>query len=295
MIYYSSFIVKCVCLFIVYCSLTECGLCSDIEPIGKAKEDEPVGKAKESKSTDNAAVSESTDNTAGAESSDNSAVSESTDNATETESSDNASEANENSSPKPDSSPILEDEQSLKLVVDLMRSIRNDLDYHSYFHMVNEANSEHTIQRHKPNAPFFYTNDKNVLKDIIDMVMSDPNAIIDETKSGVLKVYRDFDYPNELEDIFAKEDPKHRVIPQPKKFQDDYLGVTSTGPTNRVMLTLKIKSDDQNAPAFAQRIAYSENNIVFFDAFPVKGPLPLPTTDEKKSVEKPTDETPTEE
>jgi hypothetical protein len=243
-------------------------LCSQVEPVGKAKDDEPEIKVKETKPTgknkgDKSKKDEPADDASGDESNDTNAEGESTE---------NDSEAGNDSTPEPTPAAILEDDASLKLVVDLMKTIRDDSNYHSYFHMVSEAFSEHTIQRHKPNAPFFYSNDKDVLKDIINMVMNDPSAIIDETKSGVLKVYRDFEYPEELEEIFAKEDPKHRVIPQPKKFQDDYLGLTNAGPTNRAMITLRIKSDDQNASTFAQRIAYTGNNIQFSDASPDKGP-----------------------
>jgi len=183
-------------------------------------------------------------------------------------------------------SPVLEDEASLKLVVDLMQTIKDDSDYHSYDYMLEDVRAEHTIKYHKPNAPFFYTNDEYVLKDIITMVMIDPNGIIDETKSGVLKVYRDFDYHEELEDIFEQEAIFRRELKENKKFQDDYLGQTNTGPTNRVMVSLKIKGDEQNENIFAKRIAYTGNNIDFIDAFPAKGPPPKPK-EEKKSAPTP--------
>lgn len=172
--------------------------------------------------------------------------------------------------------PEISDRESRQLVVDLLQAIQDDSDNHSYEDMLSDVKTEHTIKYHKPNAPFFYSNDKYVIKDILTMVMIDPNAIIDETKSGILKVYRDFEYHDELEDIFEQEPLYRRVIPEPKKFQDDYLGLANTGPTNRVMIVLRIKSDDQNANTFAQRINYTGNNIVFVDAFPAKGPPPPP-------------------
>jgi hypothetical protein len=157
-----------------------------------------------------------------------------------------------------------------------MQTIKDDSDYHSYDDMLDEVKAEHTIKYHKPNAPFFYTNDKYVLKDIITMVMIDPNGIFDGTKNGILQVYRDFDYHDELQDIFEQEPLYRRVIPQPKKYQEDYLGLAHTGPTNRVVITLKIKGDEQNEDTFAKRIVYTGNNIDFIDAFPAKGPPPPP-------------------
>ncbi|MBM3633133.1 MAG: hypothetical protein FJX03_05470 [Alphaproteobacteria bacterium] len=113
------------------------------------------------------------------------------------------------------------------------------------------------------------------MKDIIDLLLEDPDGFIDETKTkGVLKVYRNNDFHNEIEELFDREPYYRRDIPQPKKFQKDYLGLTANGPTNQVMVTLKLKGDEQNADTLEKRLAYIGNNIVFVDAFPVKNPPP---------------------
>lgn len=167
--------------------------------------------------------------------------------------------------------------EPLDLIKELFRTIKEDVNNHSYNQMLEDVKAEHSIKYHKPNAPFFYSNDAFVMKDIIDLLLDDPDGFIDETKTkGVLKVYRNNDYHNEIEELFDREPYYRREIPQPKKFQKDYLGLTPNGPTNQVMVTLKLKGDEQNADTLEKRLAYIGNNIVFVDAFPVKSPPPPP-------------------
>jgi hypothetical protein len=191
-------------------------------------------------------------------------------------------------SSNPSSHPsVLVDAQSLQLVVNLMKTIKDDKDYHSFHNMMDDVKAEHTIKYHKPNAPFFYTNDKIVLKDIVTLVMRNPSGIIDDTKNGHLKVYRDFDYHDDLEDIFGQEPLYQRDLKVNKQFQDDYAGQTPTGPTNRVMISLKIKGDEQNENTFAKRIVYTGNNIDFIDAYPSKGLPPKPKPKDDGTTKKP--------
>lgn len=170
---------------------------------------------------------------------------------------------------------IPEKKDPLETIKALLKTIKEDVNNHSYNQMLEDAKAEHSIKYHKPNAPFFYSNDAYVIKDIIDLLIDDPDGFIDETKSqGILKVYRDNNYHEEIEELFDREPLYRRDIPQPKKFQKDYLGQTTTGPTNKVMLTLKIKGDEQNENTLEKRLAYLGNNILFIDAFPEKAPPP---------------------
>ena len=176
----------------------------------------------------------------------------------------------ENVTPK-----VIAKKDPLDLIKELFKTIKEDKNNHSYHQMLEDVKAEHSIKYHKPNAPFFYSNDAFVMKDIIDLLLEDPDGFIDETKTkGILKVYRNNDYHNEIEELFDREPYYRREIPQPKKFQKDYLGLTANGPTNQVMVTLKLKGDEQNADSLEKRLAYIGNNIVFVDAFPVKSPPP---------------------
>jgi len=172
---------------------------------------------------------------------------------------------------------MVKNQDPLEIIKDLFKTIKDDSYNHSYADMLEDVKAEHSIKYHKPNAPFFYSNDSFVMKDIIDLLLEDPDGYIDETKTkGVLKVYRDNNYHEEIEELFDREPLYRRDIPQPKKFQKDFLGQAHTGPTNRVMVTLKIKGDEQNEDTLEKRLAYIGNNILFIDAFPSKVPLPHP-------------------
>jgi hypothetical protein len=170
---------------------------------------------------------------------------------------------------------VVKIQDPLEIIKDLFKTIKEDSYNQSYAQMLEDVKAEHSIKYHKPNAPFFYSNDSFVMKDIIDLLLDDPDGYIDETKTkGILMVYRDNNYHEEIEELFDREPLYRRDIPQPKKFQKDYLGQTMEGPTNRVMVTLKLKGDEQNENTLEKRLAYIGNNIVFIDAFPAKGPPP---------------------
>jgi hypothetical protein len=167
-------------------------------------------------------------------------------------------------------SAILEDDPSLKVAKNVLNQIKDDPKYHSFQDMLDDVKGEHSIKYHKPNAPFFYSNDHIVMEDIIKLVLEDPDGIVDQTKTkGTFIVYREFNYHDEIEELFDREPLYRRIIPEPKKFQNNYLGLTVTGPTNKVGILLKVKGDEQNAATFEQRTVYTGNNIDFVDAYPM--------------------------
>lgn len=161
---------------------------------------------------------------------------------------------------------VLEDEASLSIAKQLIENIKNDKTNSSYDDMiVNKIMHEHSLNHHEKNQPFFYSNDRYVITDIINLVLNNPGGIIDETATtGRLKIYREFIYPDEIADLFTREKRA------PRKFQDAYLGQMISGPTNKVIVALQVKGDEQNENTLKKRLAYTQNNIRYIDAYPVK-------------------------
>ena len=92
----------------------------------------------------------------------------------------------------PTLSNILKDEHSLSIVKKVIQQIKDDPDNPSYRNMLEDARAEHSIKYHLPNRPFFYSNDRYVIKDIIDLVLDEPDGIVDNSKkTGIVMVYRD--------------------------------------------------------------------------------------------------------
>ncbi len=159
----------------------------------------------------------------------------------------------------------LSDEPSLLIAKKLISNIKNDETNYSFRTMIGKIREEHALSRHGRNQPYFYSDDAYVITDIVNLVLDDPEGIIDETaEAGVLKIYRECDYPGEIEELFDREKRA------PRKFQNAYLGQTITGPSNKVMVVLKIKGDEQNEGSLEKRLAYMRNNVQYFDAYPVK-------------------------
>lgn len=168
-----------------------------------------------------------------------------------------------------------EDEASLRLVQTLVENIKQDNANDSFRQMIlDKVMNEHTLSRHAKNQPYFYSDDSYVITDIINLLLDEPDGIIDETATaGLLKIYRDFRYHEEVEELFDREQRKL------SKFQKNYLGQTISGPTNKVMVILKIKGDEQTLDTLEKRLTYIRNNIQYVDAYPVKG-SPAPAKDE---------------
>lgn len=164
-----------------------------------------------------------------------------------------------------------EDEKSLLLVEKLIENIKKDETNGSFRQMIaDKVMSEHTLARHGKNQPYFYSNDPYVITDIINLALEGPDGIIDETATtGLLKVYREFNHHEEIEELFDREKRP------PGKFQKNYLGQTIYGPTNKVVVILKIKGDEQTQDTLEKRLVYSRNNVRYVDAYPIKAPLPL--------------------
>ena len=184
---------------------------------------------------------------------------------------------------------IVCDDDTINLVIDLVKSMKADKSNDSWDDMISDrVMKEHTLISHKPNKPFFYSNDKYVITDIINLVLEDPDGVFDETKSsGILKIYRECHFQTEIEMLFDREQRSVKKFQDPKHdFQKGYLGQVVFGPTNRVIVVLKIKGDEQNASTLKERLTYLRNNIQFVDAYPVKDqPLkPVPVAKKVNST-----------
>jgi hypothetical protein len=174
-----------------------------------------------------------------------------------------------------------EDKSVLLTVKKLLENIKNDGVNDSFQKMIQgKVMQEHSLSAHEKNQPYFYSDDVSLIHDIISLVLEAPQDIMDETATtGMLKIYREFDYPKEIAELFEREERA------PRKFQEAYLGQTITGPTNKVVVTLKIKSDEQNEATLEKRLTYTKNNIQYLDAHPVKGSPVERKTEEDKTEE----------
>src|SRR3990167_4108076 len=95
------------------------------------------------------------------------------------------------------------DGSSLLTVKKLISSIKNDETNSSFKAMIDKIMAEHALSRHGSNQPYFYSDDAYVITDIIHLVLEDPEGIIDETAdTGILKIYRECDYSDEIEELF---------------------------------------------------------------------------------------------
>ncbi|MBX9805583.1 MAG: hypothetical protein K2Y18_07525 [Alphaproteobacteria bacterium] len=181
----------------------------------------------------------------------------------------------------------VDDEATISLVKELVKKMKEDPTNGSWDDMISDTvMKQHTLTLHKPNNPYFYSDDKYVITDIIDLVLDDPDGVYDETKtSGTLKIYRECNYPVEIEMLYDREKRAEKKFQNPKlNFQKGYLGQVVYGPTNRVMVVLNIKGDEQLANTLEERLAYFRNNIRFVDAYPVKDdPLKPDPADAKKA------------
>ncbi len=183
-----------------------------------------------------------------------------------------------------------DDEASLSIAKKLISNIKADETNYSFRSMMGKIMEEHALSRHGRNQPYFYSDDAYVITDIVNLVLDDPEGIIDETAdTGILKIYRECDYPGEIEELFDREKRA------PRKFQNAYLGQTITGPTNKVMVVLKIKGDEQNEGSLEKRLTYMRNNVQYFDAYPVKeGSLELGSAENNPEENKPEENKPEE-
>lgn len=195
-----------------------------------------------------------------------------------------SAEADPSPTPQPRKPPSPEiDDKSLSIVKNLLEAIKDDGSNDSFRRMIQDnIMNEHTLSHHGSNQPYFYSDNRDVITDIINRVLEEPEGMIDETATaGFLKIYREFDYHEEIENFFKREKRA------PRKFQDDYLGQTITGPTNKVMVTLKIKGDEQTGATLEKRLTYGQNNIQYLNAYPVTGtPAQPPSTKESPEKDK---------
>lgn len=160
-----------------------------------------------------------------------------------------------------------ENKASLLIVQKLLKKIKKDKYNRSFREMIKDrVMKEHALSYHKMGQPYFYSDDHYVITDIINFVLDHPDGIIDQTgQSGILVIYREFDYSEEVEELFDREERS------PGKFQEAYLGQTINGPTNKVAVLLKVKGDEQNEDTLEKRLAYMSNNIQYVTAYPIKG------------------------
>jgi len=180
-----------------------------------------------------------------------------------------------------------EDKAALPLVKKLIEQMKNDETNTSFKEMIDKVRAEHTLSNNDIDQIYFYTDNPDVITSIINLVLMDPQGVIDETReTGTLKIYRKCDYPKEIAPLFSFFGKEQKVS---RKFQNTYVGQTVNGPTNKVVVILNIKGDEQNADTLEKRLAYKRNNIRYFDAHPIEEAAPEPQEMEDEPAEEDTD------
>lgn len=156
-------------------------------------------------------------------------------------------------------------DSSLAKAEQLIKSIKQDETNHSFTLMLNDkVMKEHTLNSHKEGQPYFYTDKRHNVSEIVGMVLERPSGVIDETATtGFLKIYRTFNFQKDARVLFVKEK---------RSFNNDqkaYLGMSPEGPTNQVMVIIKTDTSKKSSGAF-EPVAFSTSTAQFVDAYPVK-------------------------
>lgn len=128
---------------------------------------------------------------------------------------------------------VLSSEQ-LDLAKQRIQAIKRDDNNISYTAMINQVvMPKYTLSSHEDNSSYFYTDKREIVSEIISMVVEKPHGVMNKNSEGVIGIYRDFDFERDLSSLFIKE---RRM----RGGYDGYhLGTTAIGPTNRVVVFLK--------------------------------------------------------
>lgn len=139
---------------------------------------------------------------------------------------------------------------SIFITKQLIESIKKDRMNNSYTSMVdNVVMEKYTLSKRTANDPYFYTDRREVITEIISMVLENPDKVIDEAaKTGVIKIYRNFNFNKDIAPLLVKEKKTSQ------NYRGPYLGETSQGPTNQVVVSLKIGNSKDTRGKSAQFI-----------------------------------------
>lgn len=146
----------------------------------------------------------------------------------------------------------------------LIEAIKKDESNFSFFIMLDEhIMKEHRLSSHKEGQPYFYTDNHTNISEILSMVLEHPDKVIDERPStGLLKIYRSFNFSKDIKPLFIKEKKSF------SKVQRGYLGETPIGPTNQVLVVIKVNKDEKNYITNSTNPSFS--SAQFINAYPVK-------------------------
>ncbi|MDF3033143.1 MAG: hypothetical protein K0R76_97 [Alphaproteobacteria bacterium] len=120
----------------------------------------------------------------------------------------------------------------------LIKAIEQDDANTSFTTMIDKiVMNTYSLAHYKPSLPCFYTNDRMVISTILTMVVERPDGVINSAlEKNIIGIYRDFNFEKELKFHFSKEKKGEG------QFDGLHLGVTPEGPTNRVVILLKVET-----------------------------------------------------
>lgn len=153
---------------------------------------------------------------------------------------------------------------SLREAKEIIEFIKKDGTNHSFTNMIDDVvMKKHLLNSHEPKQPYFYTNNRLIISEIISMVLERPDGVVNETTTtGILKIYREFNFPRDIKTMFVKEKRPQNT------FMNSYLGETSKGPTNQVIVILKIQKHKSSASTLNTLFPDTHSKIDFVDAYP---------------------------
>jgi hypothetical protein len=154
---------------------------------------------------------------------------------------------------------------SLVLAKQIIEAIKKDENNTSYTTMIDQTvMKQHTLSQHEKNQPYFYTNNRSVISEIISMVVERPDNVIDEiNQNGNLKIYRSFNFDKDIAPLMIKD--KAFIQSNIK----NHLGATPKGPTNQVVVILQINDFQKFEEQLKLGHIQSGENIVFLTSYPI--------------------------
>jgi len=147
---------------------------------------------------------------------------------------------------------------SLSIAKQALKNIKKDEANNSYAIMINDLiMKEHTLNNHRTDQPYFYTDRREIITEIVSMVLENSGGVINEiAKTGIIKIYRTFNFDKDIAPLLVKEKKS------PQNYKSSYLGETRQGPTNQVIVLLKVEN--------YKDLKDIGKNLRFITAYPVK-------------------------
>jgi hypothetical protein len=114
--------------------------------------------------------------------------------------------------------------------VSTLSTVLKHMDPSSFSEMIdNQIMSQHTLSRHQPGSPYFKTDSRDTISELITSVVEKPDGVQMDKEKGTIQLYKDF---RDIQTYFLKEPRKEGG------FDGRYLGEGEKGPTNRVIVVL---------------------------------------------------------